>query len=61
MKYHDRIFKIFQRLERSEAFPGTGVGLAIVKKVTERINGRVWAESEKGNGATFYLALPVKK
>jgi signal transduction histidine kinase len=58
MKFHDRIFDIFQRLQRSEDYPGTGVGLAIVKKAMERMNGRVWAESEPGKGATFYLEIP---
>jgi PAS domain S-box-containing protein len=58
MKYHDRIFSIFQRLQRSEDYPGTGVGLAIVKKAMERMGGRAWAESEPGKGATFYLEIP---
>jgi PAS domain S-box-containing protein len=58
MKYHDRIFEIFQRLERAEDYPGTGVGLAIVRKAAERMGGRVWAQSEPGNGATFYLEVP---
>jgi len=58
MKYHDRIFEIFQRLHRLEDFPGTGVGLAIVSKAMERLGGRVWAQSELGKGATFYLELP---
>ncbi|WP_168708558.1 PAS domain-containing protein [Hydrogenophaga sp. PAMC20947] len=55
MKYHDRIFGIFQRLHRSEEFPGTGVGLALVAKAVQRMGGRVWAESEPGHGATFFL------
>ena len=59
MKYHDRIFGIFQRLHRSEEFPGTGVGLALVAKAVQRMGGRVWAESEPGKGATFFLEFPV--
>lgn len=58
MKFHDRIFDIFQRLHRSEDYPGTGVGLAIVRKAMQRMGGRAWAESEPGQGATFYLELP---
>lgn len=59
MKYHDRIFDIFQRLHRAEEFPGTGVGLAIVRKAVERMGGRAWAVSEPGAGATFFLELPA--
>jgi len=58
MQYHDRIFEIFQRLPRAEDYPGTGVGLAIVRKVMQRMGGRVWAESAPGEGATFYLEIP---
>jgi signal transduction histidine kinase len=58
MKYHDRIFAIFQRLNRGEEYPGTGIGLAIVRKAMERMGGRAWAESEQGKGATFYLEVP---
>ena len=58
MKYHDRIFAIFRRLHRSEDYPGTGVGLAIVRKTMERMRGRAWAESEPGKGATFHLEIP---
>lgn len=58
MRYHDRIFGIFQRLNRTEDFPGTGVGLAIVRRAMERIRGRAWAEATPGEGATFYLEIP---
>jgi light-regulated signal transduction histidine kinase (bacteriophytochrome) len=58
MKYHDQIFIIFKRLQVGENYPGTGVGLAIVRKAMERIGGRVWAESAHGKGATFYLEIP---
>ena len=58
IQYHDRIFEIFQRLHRAEDYAGTGVGLAIVQKAMTRMRGRVWAESELGQGATFYLELP---
>ncbi len=58
MKYHDRIFDIFQRLGATEDYPGTGIGLAIVRKAMERMGGRAWAESKPGAGATFYLEIP---
>ncbi len=58
MRDHDRIFTIFQRLHPQEAYPGTGIGLAIVRKAVERMGGRVWAESSPGVGATFYLEIP---
>jgi len=58
MKYHDRIFGIFQRLHRSEEYAGTGVGLAMVAKAVERMGGRVWAESVPGQGATFHMEFP---
>lgn len=59
MQYHERIFGIFQRLHRAEDYPGTGVGLALVSKAVQRMGGRVWAQSELGQGATFYLEFPV--
>lgn len=55
MKYHDRIFGIFQRLQRAEDYQGTGLGLALVAKAVQRMGGRVWAESQPGQGAIFYL------
>ena len=58
MQFRDRIFEIFQRLQRAEDYPGTGVGLAIVRKAMQRMGGRAWAESTPGQGATFYLELP---
>ncbi len=60
-QYNDRIFGIFQRLHRSEDYPGTGVGLAIVRKAVERVGGRVWAESEAGKGAAFFITIPKQK
>jgi signal transduction histidine kinase len=58
MSYHERIFEVFQRLHRAEEIPGTGIGLAIVRKAVERMGGRVWAVSSPGAGATFYLHIP---
>ena len=58
MTYHDRIFEIFQRLHRQEEYPGTGVGLAIVRKAIKRMDGCTWAESVPGAGSTFYLEVP---
>lgn len=58
MKFHDHIFEIFQRLQRAEDYPGTGIGLALVSKAMQRMGGRVWAESAPGQGATFYLDMP---
>ncbi len=59
MRYHDRIFGLFNRLVRMEEYEGTGAGLAIVRKVVDKQRGRVWAMSAPGEGATFFVALPV--
>jgi signal transduction histidine kinase len=59
MQYHELIFKLFHRLHREEQYPGTGIGLALVRKAIERMNGRVWAESADGAGAVFHVELPV--
>jgi signal transduction histidine kinase len=60
MKFHDRMFGLFNRLERAEEFEGTGAGLAIVKKVLAKQGGRIWAESAPGQGATFFVELPSR-
>ena len=57
MKYHDRIFGLFNRLVRQDEYEGTGAGLAIVKKIADIRGGRVWAESSLGSGSTFHLEL----
>ena len=61
MKHHDRIFQLFHRLTAAHEIEGTGAGLAIVKKVVEKQGGKVWAESEPGDGATFFVELPKRE
>jgi light-regulated signal transduction histidine kinase (bacteriophytochrome) len=57
-EYHDQIFQMFKRLHTKDEYPGTGIGLALCKKIINNLGGEIWLDSVQGKGTTFYFSLP---
>lgn len=60
-KYFGKLFVVFQRLNTRDEYPGTGIGLALCRKIVEQQNGKIWLESKVGRGTTFYFSLPLQE
>lgn len=60
-KYYEKVFMIFQRLHGKSQYPGTGLGLAICKRIIDRLEGKIWLESQPDKGTTFYFTIPIKE
>jgi light-regulated signal transduction histidine kinase (bacteriophytochrome) len=60
-KYADRLFKMFQRLHTKDEYPGTGMGLALARRIVERHGGSIWFESKAGEGSTFFFTIPIDR